>query len=322
MSFLSRVKTAVRPVIGDLPDRIHRRRRVRELEASRKAQSAESLAADLERLPIRAGAPVLVHSSLKALGYVDGGAEAVVDALINVFVERRGGTVMLPTFSIDGSMHGTLTSGRVFDLGSTPSNLGAIPETFRCHPRALRSLHPTHSFAAIGAEAEALVAGHHLAATSFGDGTPMARLLAADGYLLGLGTDLGRVTFYHCLEEIEGAFPLDVFTSCSPIDVTCLDHDGQTHRLSIKAHDSKVARRRIDQPENPELRAFFQARFERQADLTWHAIGEAPSWLIEAGQLYAELKRLMQAGITIYSSPSDLEACRRKAGDRNGSTST
>lgn len=319
MSLLDRVKNAVRPVVGDLPDRFHRRQRVRELEASRTTQSLEGLVVELDRLPIRRGAAVLVHSSLKALGYVSGGAETVVEALIGAIVERRGGTVMLPTFSIDGSMHRTLTSDREFDQRATPSNLGAIPEAFRRHPRVKRSLHPTHSLAAIGPDAAMLVEGHHLSGSSFGEGSPMAKLLAADGYLLGLGTDLGRVTFYHCLEEIEEAFPVDIYTPDSPIDVACRGDDGQVHQLSISAHAPMIARRRIDQPDNQALRTFFQDCFEVQAGLTWHGVGEARAWLIEAGRLYAEIKRLMQAGVTIYSSPSDLEVYRRTIGDQSGS---
>lgn len=319
MSLLTRAKDAVRPVVGDLLDHIQRHRRLHALKAIRMALSPGDLAVELDRLPIRRGAAVLVHSSLKSLGYVQGGAEAVVEVLIDVFVERRGGTVMLPTFSIDGSMHRTLTSGRLFDQLATPSNLGAIPEAFRQHPQAKRSLHPTHSLAAIGPAADMLVDGHHRCGSSFGEGSPMANLLAADGYLLGLGTDLGRVTFYHCLEEIEDGFPISIFTPDSPMSVTCRDDDGLIHELLINAHAPEPARCRIDRPENTDLRSFFQAVFEQRAGLGWHKIGEAPSWLIEAKRLYAEIKRLKQAGITIYSCPSDLAAYREVAGHDSGS---
>ena len=142
------------------------------------------------------------------------------------------------------------------------------------------------------------------------------------GPMIGLGTDLGRVTFYHCLEEIEDDFPIDVFTPDSPIDVACRDGNGQVHQLSIKAHDPEPARRRIDQPDNEHLRSFFQDRFEQHAGLSWHKIGEADSWLIEAKKLYAEIKQLMQAGITIYSIPSDLSTYRRAVDSDNRSGTT
>ena len=314
MDFLRRIKTGVRPIVRGLPDRIEQQRRVRKIEASRNTQSRQSLTADLDCLPIPAGAAVLVHSSLKALGYVEGGPGTVIEALIEAVCERRGGTLMLPAFSIEGTMHRTLISGRVFDQRRTPSNLGAIPEAFRRHPGVRRSLHPTHSLAAIGPAAEMLTQDHHLADSSFGEGSPMAKLLAANGYLLGLGTDLGRVTFYHCLEEIEETFPIDVFTADSPITATCRDDAGRTHHLSVRAHDSSAASRRIDQPQNQYLRTFFQERFEQAGNLGWHQVGEASAWLIEAQRLYAEIKRLMRAGVTIYSSPSELEAFKRRGG--------
>lgn len=319
MDFLTRVKKVVRPVIGGLPERAYRRRRLRQLEASRPTLPPERLIADLGQLPLRAGAPVLVHSSLKALGYVQGGADAVVDALIEAFTLRRDGTVMLPTFTINGSMHQTLISESQFDQRMTPTNLGAIPEAFRRHPKARRSLHPSHSLAAIGPNAGQLVDEHQHCGSSFGEGSPMANLLAADGYLLGLGTDLGRVTFYHCLEEIADDFPIDVYTPHSPIDVACRDRNGQVHQFSIKAHAPAPAKRRIDHPDNRHLRSFFQDRFERHAGLSWHNVGEATSWLIKAKRLYAEIKQLMEAGITIYSSPSNLAAYRRAVDNDNRS---
>src|SRR5690606_13580660 len=109
----------------------------------------DSLTRDLEALTLPPGVPLLVPTSLQGLGFVEGGAGAVVDALVEVVVERRGGTLALPTFSIDGNMRKTLAGGRAFDVRSTPSNLGAIPEAFRRHPLARRSIHPTHSIAAL-----------------------------------------------------------------------------------------------------------------------------------------------------------------------------
>lgn len=314
MSIARLVKDVIRPVVGDMPSRIQKFRRVKHLEASRPAVSTAKLVDDLAGLPVRPGAVVLVHSSLKALGYVQGGPDAVVGALVEVFVERNAGTVILPTFSIDGSMYRTLTSGRVFDVNATPSNLGAIPEAFRCHPEARRSLHPTHSLAAIGHDAAPLVDGHHRCGSSFGQGSPMAEMLAAGGYLLGLGTGVGHVTFYHCLEEIEDDFPVNVFTPDSPIVADCRGHDGKIHRLQVNAHDGAVASTRIDRPENMAIRRFFQDRFERHAGLSWHPVGEATSWLIEAARLYDEAKRLMQAGVTIYSCAADLAGAGQEPG--------
>lgn len=315
VSIISAIKDVLRPVVYSVPNRIQKFKRTKELKTSRPKISKERLVDDLSSLPVRSGAIVLVHSSLKALGYVEDGPSAVVDALMEAFVTKNSGTVMLPTYSIDGTMHQTLLSGRVFDIASTPSNLGAIPEAFRQHLSALRSIHPTHSFAAIGRDAQWLVEDHDTCGTSFGRGSPMAKMLESESYLLGLGTNLGNVTFYHCLEEIEDDFPINVFTADSPVTVECRGYDGQVHRLAIRAHDSTVSRTRIDRPENQEIRSFFTQWFEHHAAMKWYQVGQAKVWLIEAGQLYGEAKRLMRSGITIYSTKSDiLEFERRTSG--------
>jgi aminoglycoside N3'-acetyltransferase len=255
---------------------------------------------------------VLVHSSLKALGYVEGGPATVVEALVDVFVEQNAGSVMLPTYSIDGTMHTTLLTGAVFDVRTTPSNLGAIPEAFRRHSDAVRSIHPTHFLAAIGPDARWLVEEHHTCGTSFGTGSPMAKTLDRHSYLLGLGTNLGNVTYYHCLEEIEPNFPVNVFTADSPISVECRDYEGRLHRLDIRAHDRSVSRTRIDRPENASIRNFFTRWFEGHGDLQWFQVGEAKCWLIRVDSMYGEAKRLMERGITIYATTSEIESFERR----------
>lgn len=306
------LKDALRPIVHYIPDYIRGRQRERQLKSARPLISNERLVEDLSRLPVDRGAIVLVHSSLKALGYVEGGPATVVEALVDVFVERNAGTVMLPTYSIAGTMHATLLTGEGFDVRTTPSNLGAIPEAFRRHPDAIRSIHPTHSFAAIGLDARWLVEEHHTCGTSFGTGSPMAKARDRHGYLLGLGTNLGNVTYYHCLEEIEPDFPVNVFTADSPISVECMDQEGRLHRLEVRAHDRNVSQTRIDRPENHGIRNFFTRWFEGHADLQWFQVGEARSWLIRAGSMYREAKLLMKRGITIYTTTSEIDSIERR----------
>lgn len=262
---------------------------------------------DLEALKLPQGAVLLVHSSLKSLGFVEGGPQIVVQALDEVIVRRRGGTLVMPMFSIAGTMHATLAAGEVFDVRSTPSNLGAIPEAFRVYPGVRRSVHPTHSFGALGEKAEWIVKDHHLAGTSFGDSTPMVRAMEAGGWIAGLGTELGTVTFYHCLEDRERGFPVRVYSPDSPFKVECIDWDGVSHMLELPAHDSDVSRTRIDRPENDVIRSFFTRRFESEAGLEWINIGQGRGWYMPLQTMYAECRRVLRAGITIYTTPESLE---------------
>jgi len=306
-----KLKHTVRSLIDYLPNRMHERQRSRDLSAERVHYSEQDLRADLDKVPVPRGATVLVHSSLKAIGYVEGGPATVVNALIDSVVTLREGTLLFPTYSINGTMYQTLKEAAtsqqvVFDAIKTPSNLGAIPEAFRKHPDAVRSVHPTHSFAAIGPEAKRLVATHHTCGSNFGRGSPMAEILDGSGWLLGLGTNLGNVTLYHCVEEIETDFPFNVYTNDSPFDVKCRDADRNVHVMRLGAHDSRVSRTRIDRPENAAIRNFYTQWFEQHADMQWHTVCEARSWFISAKRLYDEAAKLMRSGITIYTSEAQL----------------
>jgi aminoglycoside 3-N-acetyltransferase len=305
-TLLSRAKDVLRPIVYFIPQKVHAARRRQEMKRTRKAYTRDDVCAGLRTMPIPPKSVVLVHSSLKALGYVDEGAPGVVQALVEVFVRERGGTMVCPTFSIAGTMHAALRTGGIFDVRNTPSNLGAIPEAFRNHPEALRSVHPTHSFAAIGPNAHDIVDTHHTCGSSFGVGSPMGVVLESSGYLFGLGTTLGTVTFYHCLEEIEPAFPLDVYSSDSPFRARCRDYSGGLVEVMVKAHDPVVSRTRIDRPENEAIRSYVTRALEERAGMAWTTVCDARCWSIEARRMYDEMRRLMALGITIYSTKDDL----------------
>ena len=141
--------------------------------------TSDEITAGLHALGLRAGDLVHVHSSLKSLGHVVGGAEAVVDALLAVVAP--GGTVMVPTFN-----HGAV---EVFEVGIAPSHNGAITEALRRRRDAVRSIHPTHPYAAIGPLAEELMEGH-LQAGTFGVDSPLGRCGRLGGWVLLLGVGM------------------------------------------------------------------------------------------------------------------------------------
>ena len=94
---------------------------------------------------------LLVHSSLKALGYIEGGADTVIDALKEIIPE---GTLVMPTLS-------QKNWETVFEDWSLdrPSDTGLITEVFRCREGSLRSDNATHSVAASGPLAADIVGG-------------------------------------------------------------------------------------------------------------------------------------------------------------------
>lgn len=172
----------------------------------------DSLCADFIRLGLQPGQTVLVHSSLSRLGWVCGGAVAVVQALMEVITPQ--GTLAMPTHSGDLCdparwTHPPVPTGwwqtiretmPAFNPEFTPTReMGKISEVFRTMPGVIRSCHPTVSFAAWGRWAEQ-VTGRHALAESLGEGSPLARIYDLDGKILLLGVGFGNNTSFHLAE--------------------------------------------------------------------------------------------------------------------------
>jgi len=111
--------------------------------------SKEDIKSGLRQLGLKPGALVMVHSSLSSFGYVEGGAETVINALLETVGPE--GTVMVPTYSINRRRLDTGEEEFLpYDAEKTPVWTGTIPETFRKRTEAIRSANSTHSLAAIG----------------------------------------------------------------------------------------------------------------------------------------------------------------------------
>jgi aminoglycoside 3-N-acetyltransferase len=174
--------------------------------------TTESIASDLNSIGVEAGQTVLVHSSLSSLGWVCGGAPAVVDALQRVVGED--GTIVMPTHSpgnrdptdmsappVPESWYDTIREEMPpYRPAVTPTQgMGSIAECFRSYPTVRRSAHPQHSFAAWGADA-ALVTKDHAYDYSFGEQSPLARVFDLNGDVLYLGTTHATSTSLHLAE--------------------------------------------------------------------------------------------------------------------------
>jgi aminoglycoside 3-N-acetyltransferase len=153
----------------------------------------------LGRLGVKRGDRLLVHSSLKLLGWVEGGADAVVDAILGTVEES--GTVMMPAF--------TFPPVEVFDPANTPTTMGAISEAFRKLPDVTRSVHPTHSVSVWGAEKDRLAAGHETA-TALGTGSPVHLILDEGGDIILLGVGHWANSAVHVAEAIARVPYLDI----------------------------------------------------------------------------------------------------------------
>jgi aminoglycoside 3-N-acetyltransferase len=173
--------------------------------------TVEMLASDLAALGLKRGTTVIVHSSLSSLGWVCGGAQAVIIALRSAVGDH--GTLVVPTGTgtstpsewtdppVPRSWWETIEAS-VPDYDprlSNPRGMGVIPDTLLRLPETRRSPHPYVSLAAWGPKAAEITSGHRLT-YGLGEDSPLARVYDLDGSVLLLGVGYNRNTSLHLAE--------------------------------------------------------------------------------------------------------------------------
>jgi aminoglycoside 3-N-acetyltransferase len=174
-----------------------------------------SIAGDLRALGLTAGRTLLLHASLRSMGWVDGGAATVVRAVRDVL--GPGGTLVVATTTAGNSDTSREYRARVagltpaqvrayrdamppFDRATTPTiGAGRIAEEVRTTPGAIRSAHPQSSFAAIGPQARRLMKDHRIGC-HLGERSPLAALYTAAAWILLAGVSYESCTAMHLAE--------------------------------------------------------------------------------------------------------------------------
>jgi aminoglycoside 3-N-acetyltransferase len=144
--------------------------------------------------------------------------------------------LVLPAHSWDLMEQGI----RVFDVRQTPSCVGTIAEQFRKMPGVQRSLHPTHSVAAIGPLASYFTTGHENCSTPCGADSPYEKLLNQGGQILFLGVNLDSNTAFHTVEAIGD---VSYLMKPEPEAFTIIDAAGNRKNISLRRHQSSIPRR-------------------------------------------------------------------------------
>ncbi len=158
--------------------------------------SGEDIIKRLEALDAAKGRPVLVHTSLRAVGPIEGGGEALLAALIAYFT-KEGGLLCVPTHTWNST---------ILDLNKAQTCLGALPGIAAAHPEGVRSMHPTHSMVVFGNDEriEDFVRKEGAVDTPTSPEGCYGNLYREDGYVLLIGVGHEKNTFLHCVEEMLG----------------------------------------------------------------------------------------------------------------------
>ena len=169
------------------------------------------LRADVQRLGVSPGDTVMAHAALSRVGRMLNGPDVLIGALLDG--TSIGGTVMAYT-DWDARYDELLEpDGRVaeswrahvppFDAATSRAarENGALPEFLCTWPGARRSGNPGASVAALGARADWITADHPLD-YGYGEGSPLAKLVAAEGKVLMVGAPLDTMTLLHHAEHL------------------------------------------------------------------------------------------------------------------------
>ena len=178
------------------------------------------VADQLRALGVKKGRVLLVHTSFRAVGLIEGGPLGLIEALCDVL--GPDGTLVMPAWRGNND--------EPFDPASTPASpaLGVVPDTFWRLPGVIRSNHP-FAFAATGPQAAWITSGP-LPIPPHSLESPAGHVYKLDGQVLLLGVGHDSNTTLHLAELLAGV-PYRVMKYCT------LLQDGRLVRIDYGEND-------------------------------------------------------------------------------------
>jgi aminoglycoside 3-N-acetyltransferase len=190
---------------------------------------------------------LMVHSSLNDMVPMYTGSLNKLLSLLLSFCQEKNVTLAMPAFFSGSNWEAGkyYENGKhIFDVRKTFSQMGMLSELFRRTANVKRSIHPTHSICALGPLADVLTKGHHLADSSFGEGTPFGEVVKYRTIILGIGTRSPQpLTQVNSAPDImKDEFPVNLYLDTIP--VTCVDEAGNNlvYNLRIRKREFRINR--------------------------------------------------------------------------------
>lgn len=246
--------------------------------------SKADLIRDLEGMGLKPTDKVMVHSSMKAIGEVEGGADTVVDALMDYFQQ---GLVMVPTHTWKQMSE----EYNIFDPETEPACVGIIPNLFRKRQGVYRSLHPTHSIAAYGVGAKEYVQGEENLDTPCDPKGCFGRLKDIGAYILLVGVTHARNTYIHSIEE---SFDVPERLTEKPTTFQVKLPDGLLKEVPMYRHFNSKEEH-ISDTFDKFMNGYYELGVARKVTL-----GDAQCILCEARKLFEATKRILEREINCF----------------------
>lgn len=238
-----------------------------------KIYTQRELTEQLSTLTEKRDGIVLMHSSLRLIGRVEGGAEGLLNCLIEYFT-AEGGLFCIPTHTW-AFMKREIT----LDFQNPETCLGALSELAARDPRGIRSENPTHSMTVYGdrERAEEFVRGEIDCTSGTAPESCYGRIYREGGSILLAGVAQNRNTYLHCVEEMLGVTNR---LSEEPKHVVIRRADGTTVERMVHGHHT-------DFTSDVSLRFVkYETAFRYHRAITDGFLGDAPTQFCDARKMY------------------------------------
>lgn len=243
----------------------------------------EDIFAQLRAMNAKRDGVVLMHSSLRLIGDVEGGAQGLLDALISYFTDE-GGLFALPTHTWNNLSR---TDTYTLDMSKCESNLGALARVALADGRGVRSEHPSHSVVVFGDKkrARAMVEGDMYLTTPAPGNSFYGRLYDEGGYVLLAGTSQTSNTFLHTVDEI-----LDTpdRMGTREYSVSVKRENGEVYRGNIVIYQGK------DIGDVSQRFCKFDLPFRYHGCVTGGFLGDAPASLCATRGMFDVMKLIYE----------------------------
>ncbi len=178
----------------------------------------EDIKVELKKLGIVPGDIVMIHSSMKSMGHVEGGPEAVIQAVLETVGDE--GTLCMPTLV----QRDFGNAYKNWDINKSPSDVGYLTEYFRTREGSLRSDQATHAVSAIGKMAEYITSEHtaygprlgEFGDYAFSKSSPWQRIYELNAKMLFIGVPMKKGTIRHLAEHIIVEKLIEKFPEATP----------------------------------------------------------------------------------------------------------
>ena len=244
----------------------------------------QQLMMQLKEMGIRKTDALLVHSSMKSLGKVEGGADTLIDALQESVSE---GLLLMPahTWKQMSEEHS------FFDPETEPVCVGIVPELFRKRPGVVRSLHPTHSMSVYGKGAEEYIEGEEKLNTPCGPGGCWSRLKDIRAKILLIGVTHTRNTFIHGIEE---AYDVPERFTEHPVKFQVKHPDGSVKEVNMYRHFN------TKEPHISETYDKMYRGYEVTGAAQRVRLGDAECVLCDAERLFAVTGQILEKEVNCF----------------------